>query len=176
MDDSRFLEGTPLIQRRSNLYSNFGLSNLMPFFSDPEKKIAIKYQLNRTVMYADVILIFSTKMEQLNYASYLQNATMFDIPMDLRSCFESYLAPELIEMISNTVGIPIYDDNDVSLIRAAKDLTTKVIITSLHTDSQDNATSAIVLSLPYSYFHLRQMIEERESIYNATLKKIDNIY
>lgn len=68
------------------------------------------------------------------------------------------------------------EDNDITLIRAAKDLTTKVIITSLHTDSQDNATSAIVLSLPYSYFHLRQMIEERESIYNATLKKIDNIY
>ena len=111
LDDSRFLEGTPLIQRRSDLYSNLRLSNLMPFFSDPEKKIAIKYQLNRTVMYADVILIFNTKMEQLNYASYLQNATMFDIPMDLRSCFESYLAPELIEMISNTVGIPVYDDN-----------------------------------------------------------------
>ena len=68
------------------------------------------------------------------------------------------------------------EDNDITLIRAAKDLTTKVIITSLHTDSQDNATSVIVLSLPYSYFHLRQMIEERESIYNATLKKIDNIY
>ena len=61
-------------------------------------------------------------------------------------------------------------------MRAAKDLTTKVVVTSLHTDSTDNATSAVVLSLPYSYHHLREMIEERESMYNATLKKIDNIY
>lgn len=67
-------------------------------------------------------------------------------------------------------------EEDISLVRAAKDLTTKVIITSLHTDSIDNVTSAIVLSLPYSYHHLRDMIEERESMYNATLRKIDNIY
>lgn len=110
-DDTRFLEGTPLIQRRSNLYSTYGLGSLMPFFDDPAKKISVKYQLNRTVMYADVVIIFSTKMEQMNYMSYLQNATMFDIPMNLKSCFESYLAPELLEMISNTVGIPIYDDD-----------------------------------------------------------------
>ena len=74
------------------------------------------------------------------------------------------------------VIISSINDNDVTLIRAAKDLTTKVIVTSLHTDSKDNQTSAVVLSLPYSYFHLRQMIEERENIYNATLKKINNIY
>ena len=110
-DDSRFLEGTPLIQRRSNLYSTYELGSLMPFFDDPAKKISVKYQLNRTVMYADVVIIFSTKMEQMNYMSYLQNATMFDIPMNLKSCFESYLAPELLEMISNTVGIPIYDED-----------------------------------------------------------------
>ena len=49
-----------------------------------------------------------------------------------------------------------------------------------HTETKDNinpaSTPAVVLSLPYSYFHLRQMIEERENIYNATLKKINNIY
>lgn len=111
LDDSRFLEGTPLIERRTNLYSNYGLSNLMPFFMDRENKIAVKYQLNRTVMYADVIMIFATKMQQLNYASYLKNATIFECPMNLRTCFESYLAPELIQMISNTVGIPIHDED-----------------------------------------------------------------
>lgn len=67
-------------------------------------------------------------------------------------------------------------DEDIILVRAAKDLTTKVIVTSLHTDSQDNNTSTIVLSLPYSYYHLRDMIEDRETMYNVTVKKIDNIY
>lgn len=74
------------------------------------------------------------------------------------------------------VIISSIEDDDVPLVRAAKNLTTKVIITSLHTNSKDNATSAIVLSLPYSYFHLRQVIEERENIYNAMLKKINSIY
>ncbi len=74
------------------------------------------------------------------------------------------------------VIISSIEDEDVPLVRAAKNLTTKVIITSLHTNSKDNATSAIVLSLPYSYFHLRQVIEERENIYNAMLKKINSIY
>ena len=110
-DDTRFLEGTPLIERRTNLYSNMGLSNLMPFFIDPAKKIAVKYQLNRTVMYADVIIILSTKMQQLNYMSYLKNATLWDIPMNLKTCFESYLAPELIEMLSQVSGIPIHDED-----------------------------------------------------------------
>ena len=110
-DDSRFLEGTALIERRTNLYSNYGLSNLMPFFYDPEKKIAVKYQLNRTVMFADVIIILSTKMQQLNFMNYFMNATPINHPQNLRTCLESYLAPELLESISNISGIPMTDDD-----------------------------------------------------------------
>lgn len=92
--------------------------------------------------------------------------------------FTKKIEPYIPQGASTSVNIYInsISDEDITLVRAAKDLTTKVIITSLHTDSKDNATSAIVLSLPYSYFHLRQMIDERERMYNATLKKIDDIY
>lgn len=110
-DDTRFLEGTALIERRTNLYSNYGLTNLMPFFYDSEKKIAVKYQLNRTVMYADVIMIFSTLMQQLNFMNYLMNVTPINHPQNLRTCLESYLAPELLESISKISGIPMVDDD-----------------------------------------------------------------
>jgi hypothetical protein len=106
-DDPRFLEGTMLIERRNNLYSNQGLTNLMPFILDPEKKMAVRYQLNRTVMYADVILIFNTKIQQLNYTTYFMDSTIYNIPQNLYTCFESYLAPELMDMISQVSGIPI---------------------------------------------------------------------
>lgn len=110
-DDSRFLEGTMLTERRSNLYSNYGLSSLMPFFEDREKKIAVKYQLNRSVMFADVIVVLGTKMQQIDFMSYLKNATMFGIGQNLKTCLESFLAPELIEMLSQVSGIPVYDED-----------------------------------------------------------------
>lgn len=111
LDDTRFLEGTLLTERRSQMYSNYGLTNLMPFFMDEKRRFAIKYQLNRSVMLADVILVFSTKMQQINYAEYLKNATIFKHPMNLRTCLESHLAPELIKAISDTTGIPIIDND-----------------------------------------------------------------
>lgn len=108
-DDARFLEGTPLIERRTNLYTKIPMNSLMPFISDPKRNLYVRYQLNRTVMYADVTLILNTKMEQLNYASYLQNATIWNIPQNLSTCFESYIGTELIEEISDLSGIPIVD-------------------------------------------------------------------
>lgn len=92
--------------------------------------------------------------------------------------FTKKIEPYIPKGASTRVSVIINSipDEDISLVRAAKDLTTKITITSLHTDSKDNATAAIVLSLPYSYTHLREMIDERESMYNATLKKIDDIY
>ncbi len=119
-----------------------------------------------------------TPFNILQFSGETEFFTAVDTFLARSKAFSKKIEPYIPSGSSARVNIMIssIDDNDVSLVRAAKDLTTKVIITSLHTDSQDNATSAIVLSLPYSYFHLRQMIEERENVYNATLKKIDNIY
>ena len=78
--------------------------------------------------------------------------------------------------VSVNIVINSIPKEDIVLVRAAKDLTTKVIITSIQTNSQDNETSALILSLPYSYHHLRDMIKDREKLYNAYMKKIDNLY
>ena len=52
------------------------------------------------------------------------------------------------------VIISSINDNDVTLIRAAKDLTTKVIVTSLHTDSKDNhiEKASLVSGLSHTEF------------------------
>ncbi len=119
-----------------------------------------------------------TPFNILQFSGETEFFTTSDTFLARSKAFSKKIEPYIPTGSSARVNVIIssIEDNDITLIRAAKDLTTKVIITSLHTDSKDNATSAIVLCLPYSYFHLRQMIEERESIYNAALKKIDNIY
>lgn len=119
-----------------------------------------------------------TPFNILQFSGETEFFTTTDTFLVRSKAFSKKIEPYIPTRNSARVSVIIssIEDNDIALIRAAKDLTTKVIITSLHTDSQDNATSALVLCLPYSYFHLRQMINERERIYNATLRKIDNIY
>ncbi|HAU85947.1 MAG TPA: hypothetical protein DCW90_10720, partial [Lachnospiraceae bacterium] len=110
-DEDRFLSGTPLIERQLLSYNNFGMDNLFNFFEDKEKEIAIKFQLNRTVMYVDVILVFSTLMQQLNYVNFFKNSVPIGIPFDLTTCFESYLSQEMMQVVSNISGIPLFDES-----------------------------------------------------------------
>lgn len=105
--EDRFLQGTTLTNRLLYNSYNFGPDALQPFFFDYKNQVAIKYQLNRTVMYIDVIMLFSTLMQQLNYATYIKNKIPIDTPFDLDTCFESFLSVELMEMISELSGVPI---------------------------------------------------------------------
>lgn len=109
--DDRFLQGTPLVDRMMQSQLNFGKDGLQTFFFDRKNKIAIKYQLNRSVMYVDVVLIFSTLMQQINYATYLKNNISVGHPFSLRTCFESYLSHELMETVAELAGIPLMDDS-----------------------------------------------------------------
>ncbi len=104
-----------------------------------------------------------TPFNILQFSGETEFFTTSDTFLARSKAFSKKIEPYIPTGSSARVNVIIssIEDNDITLIRAAKDLTTKVIITSLHTDSKDNATSAIVLCLPYSYFHLRQMIEER---------------
>lgn len=109
-DNNRFLNGTPLIERQGDLYSTYGGTNLQDFFIDPKSKVAVKYQMNRSVMNFDVVLIFNTLMQQLNWANYFLNAVRQEIPFNLQTCLESYLSPELLKQISELSGVPMFDE------------------------------------------------------------------
>lgn len=109
--EDRFLQGTPLIEKMIQPSLNYGLDGLQPFFLDSKNKIQIKYQMNRTVMYVDVVMMFSTLMQQLNYASYIKNTISIGHPFTLSTCFESFLSTELMEMVSELSDIPIRESD-----------------------------------------------------------------
>ena len=111
-DNSKFLNGTMIIERQGDLYHTYGGTNLQDFFKDNKSKIAIKYQLNRHVMYFDVILIFNTLMQQLNWSNYFLNAVRQDIPFNLETCLESYLSPEFLLVLSELSGVPMKDEEN----------------------------------------------------------------
>lgn len=110
-DEDRFLKGTQILDRQTDLYNKWGLTNLQPFFHDANNNLSIKYQLNRTVMYVDVVLVFSTLMQQLDYYHYIENAVRIEHPFFLSTCLESFIPQEMLKIISDCVNIPMYDES-----------------------------------------------------------------
>ena len=109
-DSNRFLNGTMIIERQSDLYNRYGGTNLQPFFQDNKRKVTVKYQLNRHVMNFDVILVFNTLMQQLNWSNYFINSVSQEIPFFLETCLESYLSPEMLNQLSICSGVPLKDE------------------------------------------------------------------
>lgn len=109
-DSNRFLNGTMIIERQGDLYYRYGGTNLQPFFQDNKRKVSVKYQLNRHVMNFDVILVFNTLMQQLNWSNYFLNAVSQESPFFLETCLESYLSPEMLNQLSICSGVPLKDE------------------------------------------------------------------
>lgn len=110
-EEDKFLKGTALIERQNDIYSTWGSTNLLPFFEDHDKDMVIKYQMNRTVMYVDVVVVLSTLMQQLDYYHYIQNAVRIDHPFSLQTCFESYLPQEMLKILGDCCNVPLYDND-----------------------------------------------------------------
>lgn len=108
-NEDRFLRGTLWTDPTTDLYSMWGTTNLQPFFQDPRNDYSIKFQMNRSVLYVDVVCVFSTLIQQINYKSYLNNKIPFNHPHSLHTFFESYIPKDMLNVISDYVGIPIYD-------------------------------------------------------------------
>lgn len=111
LSEDRFLKGTLWTDRQTDLYNTWGVTNLQEFFTDPENDIVMKYQLNRHVIYIDVICVFATLMQQINYVQYLQNAVRINHPFFIQTYFENFLPQELLDIISHISGIPLYDED-----------------------------------------------------------------
>jgi hypothetical protein len=109
MDEDRFLKGTSLIERQYDIYNTWGTTNLQPFFEDPQNDLMIKYQQNRSVMYVDVIMIFATLMNQIDYVHYLQNALPWNSSKFVPTFLESYIPQEMLKIISDITGKPLFD-------------------------------------------------------------------
>lgn len=110
IDEDVFLKGTPLIERQSDIFSTWGSTALQPFFEDDKNDLRIDYQQNRSVLYVDIIAIFSTLMNQIDYVHYLRNATRWNIPFVKQTCLESYIPQEMLQVVSELSDIPLYDE------------------------------------------------------------------
>lgn len=115
IDEDRFMKGTPLIEKQTDLYNIWGSTNLMPFFHDEKHDLSINFQMNRTVLYVDVVLVFSTLMQQIDYFQYIINSVRINKPLSLNTCFESYIPQDMLAIISALVDIPLYDENGNTL-------------------------------------------------------------
>lgn len=112
VEEDRFLKGTELIERQVDIFHQWGGGNLNPFFDDPSRDLTIQYQLNRSVLYVDVVLLFSTLMQQIDYYHYISNAVRINHPFMVDTALESYLPQEMLSIISQCSGIPIYDSHN----------------------------------------------------------------
>lgn len=110
-DKDVFLSNTLMIERTTDLYNAYAGTNLEPFIEDPKSKFRVKYQLNRHSMQFDVILVFSTLMEQMNWMNYIKNAMRIEHPFFISTYLESYLSPDMIDIISECSGVPVHDSD-----------------------------------------------------------------
>ena len=110
IDEDRFLKGTALTERQVDIYHQWGTGNLQTFFDDENKDLSIRFQLNRSIMYMDVIVVLSTLSQQLDYYHYLANAIRINHPYFIDTCLESYLPQEMLAIISQCSEIPLYNE------------------------------------------------------------------
>lgn len=74
-----------------------------------------------------------------------------------------------------TINLSSISKSDLSMIRAAKNIKIKVTVSSVRTTSEDEHTKNLILSLPYSYYRMKELLAESEKVYNDTVKKINSI-
>ena len=87
------------------------LGDMMSFIDDNDKGIHIKYLLNRMGIEFEVTIICETIMEQINLMTYFNNRVRQDKIFDLSTALESQIPRKIIDLLSNDLGIPVYDEN-----------------------------------------------------------------
>lgn len=111
-DNSVFLYDTPLTTNWHNIYMDTSFTNLQPFVSDKKRGIYIKYLLNRLKMTFDITIITETQMDAINQAHFLKNRLPINYSLFLPTCLESYVPRDLLKVVSEDIGIPMYDENN----------------------------------------------------------------
>lgn len=111
-DSDVFLYNTFLTTRITDNYMDRDFTNLQDFIYDNERGNSMKFLLNRLKMYFDVTIIVETQIEQLNQAHFFKNRVRQDHPFMLQTALESFIPREMMEIMSEDIGIPLYDDRN----------------------------------------------------------------
>lgn len=112
--EDTFMKGTLITQRRGGPFTTQtgGVVELNPILIDDESGLSLQYSQIRRVMQLDVVMTFDTAIEQYNVMDYLSLNLDWDIPFDMNTWLESYIAPEIMEAIGEISGVPVHDPND----------------------------------------------------------------
>lgn len=108
-DNETFLKGTLLTETWMDNYHTWGDGNLQGFISDPKRDFYVKWLLDRTAMNFDIMLVFATPMEQINWVNYIYNKMRVNHPFFIQTQLESYMSKDLMGVISTCAGVPIRD-------------------------------------------------------------------
>ena len=109
VNEDRFLKSTLFTERQYDITSSYNYGPLQPFFLDREREIAIRYQLNRSVMYVDATIVLGTLMEMIDIENYMRNAVRIGHPFTLETVFESYLPMDMLNLLGEIGGVPVED-------------------------------------------------------------------
>lgn len=141
---------------------------------------------------SDIKLINSNNVSNMKIQFTITNNTDFDITqlvgevefysnsdilLGRTKGFLKELTPLLHSKRKTTITIPLssISKSDLSMIRAAINIKIKVTVSSVTTTSLNDSEKNLILSLPYSYYRMRELLEESEKVYNDTLNKINKI-
>lgn len=110
-DDNRFLGHTIFNDRYNNIFSQYGDGSLIPLANDKLNNINIYGHYNRAVIYFDIVLGFSTFVEQTNWMGYLHNVVPLQHPFDIKAPLELYIPMEFCKLISELTHTDLKDNN-----------------------------------------------------------------
>lgn len=110
-DQDVFLYNTYLTRRLTDNYMDTSFTNLQPFIYDAENGNCMKFLLNRLKILFDVTIVTETQIEQLNISHFFKNRVRQDAPFFIQTSLESYIPRELMRLIAEDIGKPLYDEN-----------------------------------------------------------------
>ena len=110
-DSEVFLYNTFMTTRMTDNYMDTSFTNLQPFIYDNERGNCMKFLMNRLKMLFDVTIVNETQIEQLNIAHFFKNRVRQEAPFFIQTSLENYIPRELMRVMSEDVGISMYDEN-----------------------------------------------------------------
>ena len=117
-DEDVFLGKTMMTERQGGGPINSlspGTVDLNPFLYDQDRYIDVQFSQCRRVMYLDIVMIFATLIQQMNYMDYLNAQLVVGKPFDIETFLESLIPESFVNKLSELSGIPVHDKTDNSV-------------------------------------------------------------
>ena len=88
-----------------------GTVDLNPFIYDSARQLDVQFSQTRRVMYLDIVMIFATLFQQMNYMDYLKAQLVENKPFDINTYLECLIPESFINTLSDFAGIPVHSED-----------------------------------------------------------------